>query len=186
MKDYEDFKNDLGERESSNNYQCENDFGYLGRYQFGKPRLWDLGYSIDGWHPLLRGRKKNISKEDFLNNPQLQDEIFYNHVKDLVIRIRKNYLKYYGGWYIPEAEEVILWNQMILPSEDSILLTESGMVAGAHLKGMGGLNKFLKGKDNADALGTKISEYVKRFGGYDLSNIGLKITLDKEALKVRR
>jgi len=54
------------------------------------------------------------------------------------------------------------------------------LVAGAHLKGLGGVRKFLKGKDNADAYGTKISEYIKRFGGYDLSDSD--ITINPESI----
>ena len=33
----------IGERESNNNYQAKNSFGFLGAYQFGMARLCDLG-----------------------------------------------------------------------------------------------------------------------------------------------
>jgi hypothetical protein len=51
-----------------------------------------------------------------------------------------------------------------------IEITPSGMIAGAHLGGIGGLKNFLtSGGDNnpADANGTKIGDYVKMFAGYD-------------------
>jgi hypothetical protein len=57
---------------------------------------------------------------------------------------------------------------------NGIEITLSGLVAGAHLKGLGGVKQFLQGKDNEDALGTKISEYIKKFGGYDLTTPKLK------------
>jgi len=63
---------------------------------------------------------------------------------------------------------------------NGIEITISGLVAGAHLKGLGGVRKFLKGKDNADAYGTKISEYIEKFGGYDLSDSD--ITINPESI----
>ncbi len=61
---------------------------------------------------------------------------------------------------------------------NGIEITISGLVAGAHLKGIGGVKKFLKGKDNADAYGTMISEYIEKFGGYDLSDSDITINLE--------
>lgn len=67
---------------------------------------------------------------------------------------------------------------------NGIEITISGLVAGAHLKGIGGVRKFLKGKDNADAYGTKISEYIKKFGGYDLNDSD--ITINPESIPTIR
>jgi len=151
MKDFSDFANDLGQRESSNDYQCVNDWGFMGRYQFGKPRLWDLGISIDGWHPEdkspVQCGKIIMSVGSFLKDTTLQDNIFRLHVIKHLKYIRKKYKK-----HIPKY-------------------TESGLVAGVHLKGFGGLNDFLNGDDNIDGLGTKISEYISKFAGYDLSDL---------------
>jgi len=60
-------------------------------------------------------------------------------------------------------------------------VTESGCVAGVHLKGWGGLKDFLiNKKDNSDALGTPISEYISKFGGYNLTYTIDEKTLVKE------
>ncbi len=67
---------------------------------------------------------------------------------------------------------------------NGIEITISGSVAGAYLKGLGGVRKFLKGKDNADAYGTKISEYIEKFGGYDLSDSD--ITINPESIPLIR
>jgi len=144
----------LGKRESNNNYGIVNSWGYLGRWQFGKPRLWDLGYSVDGWHPRFRKKRVVITKEYFLENKDFQDYIMRLHVTQLrnIFLNKKRYSKY--------LDKII----------NGVLITVSGLVAGAHLKGLGGVRKFLKGKDNADALGTKISEYISKFAGYDLSD----------------
>lgn len=51
-------------------------------------------------------------------------------------------------------------------------ITESGIVAAAHLAGAGNVKKYLRsyGKnDVSDAYGTTISYYIKKFGGYDIS-----------------
>ncbi len=53
-----------------------------------------------------------------------------------------------------------------------ILITESGILAAAHLAGAGAVKKYLHsyGKVSArDAYGTRIEDYLRRFGGYDLS-----------------
>lgn len=43
-KEYNTFLNDLGARESSNDYESVNRLGYLGKYQMGKLALIDAGY----------------------------------------------------------------------------------------------------------------------------------------------
>ena len=53
----------MGKRESSNNYRAVNRFGYMGKYQFGKSTLKTL--------------KIKVSKEEFLNNPDLQEEAMH-------------------------------------------------------------------------------------------------------------
>ncbi|WP_406771455.1 peptidoglycan-binding protein LysM [Tenacibaculum maritimum] len=55
-----------------------------------------------------------------------------------------------------------------------IEITESGILAAAHLSGAGNVKKFLrtKGHNNAqDAFGTSIAFYMKKFSHYDVSNI---------------
>ena len=55
---------------------------------------------------------------------------------------------------------------------NGILITESGILAAAHLAGAGSVKNYLRsyGTDNfADAYGTTIEYYMKRFSGYDTS-----------------
>ena len=54
------FLNDIGFRESGNRYDITNKWGYMGKYQFGKTTLKGLGFKV--------------TKQEFLNNPQLQEE----------------------------------------------------------------------------------------------------------------
>lgn len=153
---YIDFINALGKRESNNNYKCVNKYGFAGRWQFGKMRLYDFGYSLNGYSPKNKPVLKFISLTEFLNNPKLQCEIMRKHVEHWLKVIEKKYKNYIGK------------------TINGIEITASGMVAGLHLKGEGskenpGLRQFLEtGKNNVDGLGTGIDEYISKFGGYDI------------------
>ena len=59
---------------------------------------------------------------------------------------------------------------------NNILITESGIIAAAHLSGPGNVKKFLRNNcinnlDFKDINGTKISDYIKVFRNYDISKI---------------
>ena len=43
VKNYGSFLNAVGHRESTNNYKAVNQFGYLGKYQFGRKTLNAIG-----------------------------------------------------------------------------------------------------------------------------------------------
>ena len=142
-RSYEAFRCDLGQRESSNNYACKNKWGFLGRWQFGKPRLCDLGL-------LAKDRQRSymwtygLSDEAFLGNPVLQDAVFDVHVA----RLRGVALAYFKA--------------------DLERLTMSGAIAVMHIQGAGGLRALIAGEDRADALGTPASEYLGLFSGYNI------------------
>ena len=154
MKGYfNDFRDAIGYRESSNKYDAVNSYNYVGRFQFGRERLWDLGISLNGWKP--SGWKWNtrvkVTTEQFLADHKLQDTLFSLHVDMLMDIIKRRYANYL--------------NRKI----GGIMITESGLVAGMHLKGEGGVKQFLKsGKSNADGYGTQIIEYIDKFSGYCL------------------
>ena len=51
-----------------------------------------------------------------------------------------------------------------------VLVTESGLLAAAHLGGAGSVKKWFRtGKVRKDGNGVKITSYMERFGGYDLN-----------------
>ncbi|OEJ98775.1 peptidoglycan-binding protein LysM [Flavivirga aquatica] len=55
---------------------------------------------------------------------------------------------------------------------NGFIVTESGILAAAHLAGPGNVKKYLRsyGLDNfADGFGTTVQNYMKRFSGYDTS-----------------
>lgn len=134
--------------ESSDDYACVNQWGFLGRYQFGMPRLTDLGL-CERWGKGFRFVPP-LTKEAFLSDQALQDETFRRHVMDL----RKVVTMKFAG--------------AIGQKCGGIVVTLSGCIGVCHLLGAGGLSAFLDGKDHADALGTTASTYMSRFAGYDI------------------
>lgn len=99
------------------------------------------------------------SPRKFLNNPELQEKAF-------VALLSKN--KHLLQSVIEKHEGSIV---------DGILVTESGILAAAHLAGAGSVKKFFKYKGKKyfrDAFGTSLRSYLKAFGGYDTSVIVAK------------
>ena len=138
IKNHDKFLEDLGFRESSGNYKAVNQYGYLGKYQFGRKTLNNLGY-------------ENISNRQFLSDPSIQEQA----MEDLLIhnkKILRRYIKKYEGKVI-----------------NVILITESGLLAAAHLAGPGNVKKFFKkGYEFRDGNGTKMTSYMKKFSNYQL------------------
>jgi len=131
------FLDDLGQRESSNRYDVVNQYGYMGKYQFGKSTLKGLGY--------------DISKTEFLNSPEIQEEAIVKLLKANKKVLKRQINKYDG--------------QLV----NGILVTESGLLAAAHLVGPGSVKKWVRnGKMFEDGNGVKLTEYIERFNGYQL------------------
>ncbi|MBT8179895.1 MAG: hypothetical protein HKP60_12330, partial [Eudoraea sp.] len=139
-KSYNGFKEALAFQESRGDYFAINSFGYLGKYQFGEGTLEVL---------------KVADPEKFLNDPRLQEEVFYANLARNKWILRREIKKH--------------TNKVIR----TINITESGILAAAHLAGPGNVKKYLRsgGKHNVqDAYGTQISDYLRKFAGYDISN----------------
>ncbi len=52
---------------------------------------------------------------------------------------------------------------------NGIFITESGILAAAHLAGQGNVRKFFRnGYEFKDGYGTKMTSYMEQFGGYNL------------------
>lgn len=134
----DNFLSAIGFRESGNRYDITNTFGYMGKYQFGKSTLKGLGYKV--------------SKKEFLNNPDLQEEAMLsllNHNKEKL----QQYIDVYDGKTV-----------------NGIYITESGILAAAHLGGQGSVRRYFRnGKVFKDGYGTKITSYMSEFSGYDIN-----------------
>jgi hypothetical protein len=154
LKDYIAFRELLAIHESSGRYGVVNQFGFLGRYQFGKMRLTDLGLiDITGW-------RWGLYDEKFLRDSKLQDATFAVHVAQHLRTIDRRYASKMGA-------EIA-----------GIPLTASGLVAAAHLVGMGAVAQMIRtGNIPQDANGTTAIQYMKWMGGKDLPrNLPLDLT----------
>jgi len=92
----------------------------------------------------------------FLNSPALQERAF----KALLCK-NKYELK----------KEISMFEGKII---NGIKVTESGLLAAAHLAGADAVKKFLHSngkKGFKDGFGTSLKSYIKKFGGYDTSAI---------------
>lgn len=113
-----------------------------------------LGKYQFGKSTLRRFRIYNTQK--FLNNPALQEKAFLSLCKVNKWILRRDIQRSVGK------------------TINGIKITESGILAAAHLGGAGNVKKFLRtnGKRRFyDAYGTSIKSYLKKFGGYDVSSI---------------
>ena len=164
MKTLQQFLNDLGARESGGNYRAFNKYGYAGKYQMGEAALIDAGYYQktshgynNDWSGKFLGKDGIYSIQDFLNNPKAQE-----NAQIIFKKKQWGYLKAVGA---------LNYLGLII---NSILITPSGLLAGAHLKGAGSVIQYLKsgGKNiQKDGFGTSIESYIKQFANYDVSEI---------------
>jgi len=139
----------IGKRESNNAYDAVNSIGFSGKYQFGDGALEDLGYLKPGTtakysvkNALLisenwTGKDGITSRDAWLANTTVQEKAMLDYTN----RNLKT-LKRVGG--VREGDDK---------------LTISGMLAGSHLLGAGGMKKWRNGEGGADAYGTTGDEY---------------------------
>jgi len=95
----------------------------------------------------------------FLNDPVLQERTFHTNIARNKWILRNDIDRFVGK------------------KIDGIVITESGMLAAAHLAGAGNVKKFLRSWgafDVADSYGTNIAKYMKKFSGYDVSHVSPK------------
>ena len=116
-----------------------NEYGYLGKYQFGKGTLKLVGvYDTIG----------------FMNSPALQEAAFYANASRNKWILQRDIKRFVGK------------------TINGVEVTESGILAAAHLAGPGSVKKYLRSwgaQAFSDAFGTTIKTYIKRFGGFDTS-----------------
>ena len=100
----------------------------------------------------LKGLGIKVTQDEFLNSPYIQEKAMYALLKQNKRSLRK-YIEKYDGKYV-----------------HGVLVTESGLLAAAHLGGAGSVKKWFRtGKVRKDGNGVKITSYMKQFGGYDLN-----------------
>ena len=99
---------------------------------------------------------RNLS--EYRLNPELQEKVFLMNVMRNKWILRRE-ISWYSNRYL-----------------NGTYISESGIIAAAHLSGPGNVKKFLRSHCNPDlnkrdANGTSISDYLNIFKDYDLENI---------------
>ena len=140
---YNQFVQDMALKEAGGNWKIINRSGHMGLFQFASGTLKHLGY-------------KNITPAKFKRNPDcFLPEIQYLAFKDLT-----------------RYNEIELQSCMgfIGDTIKGVVITKSGLLAGAHLGGSGAVKLFIatSGRvDREDMNGTKISDYLRLFSIYE-------------------
>ncbi|WP_299017878.1 peptidoglycan-binding protein LysM [uncultured Polaribacter sp.] len=101
-------------------------------------------------------RFKIYDTHNFLRNPELQEKAFIALCKVNKFILRKDIKRSVGK------------------TINGIKITESGILAAAHLGGAGNVKKFLRSNGSqcfSDAYGTSLSSYLKKFSNYNVDNI---------------
>jgi len=97
-----------------------------------------------------------FNEDQFLHSPELQERVFDANIARNKWILRRD-LKRFTGTVI-----------------QGILITESGMLAAAHLAGAGNVKKYLRSNGAyqvADAYGTTMQDYLTSFAGYSMGAI---------------
>ena len=134
---------------------------FLGFFESGSDynKINRFGYL--GKYQFGKGTLKIYGVSDlnnFIKSPELQEKIFLMNVKRNKWILRRE-IKKYSNIFLGD-----------------LYISESGILAAAHLSGPGNVKKFLRNKaskdfNKKDANGTSISDYIRIFKNYNLGNI---------------
>lgn len=135
----------IGRRESSNNYAAENQFGFIGKYQFGYSALIDTGFVNSTYRTnsslnadsAWRGKFGVTSKQAWKSNGLAQE----NAMDDWMRLIFRNLTR----------------NNIVQTSTDPRII--AGYITVMHLKWLPGAIALRNGQVTSDANGTTTREY---------------------------
>jgi hypothetical protein len=175
---YAGFLQRLADHESSGgDYKVVNPLGFLGKYQMGDFALADAGFYhdwLENGAPRSSGNNEFsgtwtdkaksygvTSKDDFLNNPEVQEAVIKDYHKAIWNSV-SDYAKYVG-------KEV-----------GGVKVTASGLLAVGHLLGPRGVSQLFGGGGPydtneagipVDGNKTPATKYLKDMGGLDLTKL---------------
>lgn len=173
---FADFLRALGMREASGRIDVCNNIGYCGLYQMGRAALIEAG-CISSGSGAQSGAPNHYTQPNYnwtggascpcgsSMQAFLQDQACQTSA---VTRFHQNQWGYLGG--AAQGMACTMYN--------GVWLTPSGLLAGAHLVGAGGVRCYLGlggcgppirlcGGIPCDKSGTLVTEYIQRMGGYD-------------------
>ena len=166
-KNTQQYLDALAIKESSGDHFVQNSSGYTGKYQMGEAAMVALGiyketknvnYYNNDWSGIFKKNKFGItSLWDYRTSPEKQDQLIVAYKK-----IEWGYIKHFK------------LDEYVGKTINGIKITKSGMLAGTHLVGIGGLKVFLESngtKIPKDGNNTPITEYLSKFANYDVSQL---------------
>lgn len=157
----------IGQRESSSqpggaqNYTVTNQYGFVGKYQFGAAALQDLGYLRT---PIP---KSNLSNSDMNNQTLWTGKNGVQSLEDF--KANKNNVQESAMFENVKTNYVRLKNLGVIDASTSTKEEVAGYLAASHLLGAGGARDYSQGVNKTDGNGTGASEYyalgVSSLGG---------------------
>ena len=138
------FINDLGYRESANNWKSVNFIGCFGEWQFAESTIHYLGF-------------KQVTLKKFRKDPNVFPRELQVKALESLIKVNLFLLRDYEH-YIGDTIK-------------GVIVTKSGLIAASHLGGARSVKLFLASDgrlNKKDALGTSVGNYMKKFSFYDL------------------
>lgn len=134
--------------ESSGDWTKINKLGYLGKFQFGRIALKDIGLNPD-----------TLNKHNFKKNPLIWSEKEQDHA---MVKLLKNNVKYLGKYLKEYSDKTI----------NKVEITRSGLLAASHLVGASKVKKYLKSGGKyipVDGNGTSVEDYLIKFANHKIN-----------------
>jgi hypothetical protein len=125
--------------ESGGNYQVVNTIGMMGKYQFSPTTVRSLGF--------------NVTREEFLNNPELQDSVMVAYMRTNDAQLSELIERYEGT------------------VRGNVTITRAGILAAAHFAGTHGARRYLLSNQvhgPKDIYGKSINMYMSHFSDFKL------------------
>ena len=166
----ETFLEALKVRESGGDYQATNG-NYHGAYQLGNIAFKDTGYmdSKGNW----TGKDDIYSLQDYMKSPSVQDKA--------VQELMKNNWKYLNIHPVKEeGDKKVYAKDLIGQKINGVTITESGLLAGAHLGGAKSVRQMLSSDGKimpVDGNNVPIINYMQSMGGKDVSQVTMSPSL---------
>lgn len=143
--DIQEFKTALGRRESGGSYTSENQYGFIGKYQFGYSALIDTGFVNSTYRTntslnvdaAWRGKFGVVSKSTWKSNGTAQESAMDDWMRII-----------FRG---------LIRNNIVQTSSDPRII--AGYIAVSHLKWFPGAIALRNGQITTDANGTSTREY---------------------------
>jgi len=182
LMSYENFKDSLAQKESSNIPYIASTSGYIGKYQFGTLALIDGGVAPDrdsatefrqGFVNLYQ-EYKNASEEEKDSIKQQLNDYFPEATQDVVFdQYIKQQEKYLINGLKNRGKDISSLDELVGDTIGGIRLSKSGLLAATHLVGYKGVVDFITSNGDKvakDGNGVPLTNYLEHFANYAIKD----------------